>query len=174
MAHNRDDRWARPIPAAMEAESQVVVRPPAGWYPDPAGSDDERYWDGDSWTTQRRDSEAAAESSSQSVDYPIHSEPPHWYPDPDGSGGERFWDGEGWTKRRRRKPELTPLANPSMLPPTPRADEATASATKIAPDLLNCPDGHQNSGRHKYCAECGAPLAATQVTSLAATPGHPN
>ena len=28
--------------------------PPAGWYPDPAGSNDERYWDGDSWSKVTR------------------------------------------------------------------------------------------------------------------------
>jgi Protein of unknown function (DUF2510) len=26
---------------------------PPGWYPNPDGSDDERYWDGHAWTTQR-------------------------------------------------------------------------------------------------------------------------
>jgi Protein of unknown function (DUF2510) len=45
---------AAPIPAAMEAESQAVVPPPAGWHPDPDGEGGERYWDGERWTTQRR------------------------------------------------------------------------------------------------------------------------
>lgn len=30
--------------------SQSDQHPPAGWYPDPAGSGDERYWDGGSWS----------------------------------------------------------------------------------------------------------------------------
>lgn len=28
--------------------------PPAGWHPDPAGSDQERFWDGTTWTAQLR------------------------------------------------------------------------------------------------------------------------
>jgi len=27
-------------------------RPPAGWYPDPAGTSTQRYWDGAAWTDQ--------------------------------------------------------------------------------------------------------------------------
>src|SRR4051812_7818714 len=31
-------------------EGRAAAPPPAGWYPDPAGSADERYWDGTAWT----------------------------------------------------------------------------------------------------------------------------
>lgn len=30
-------------------------QPPAGWYPDPAGSDGDRYWDGIAWSQATRD-----------------------------------------------------------------------------------------------------------------------
>ncbi len=33
--------------------------PPMGWYPDPAGSGDERYWDGSGWTANVRPAEPA-------------------------------------------------------------------------------------------------------------------
>jgi len=35
-------------------------QPPAGWYPDPAGSDGERYWDGIAWSQATRDKVVAA------------------------------------------------------------------------------------------------------------------
>lgn len=35
-------------------EARPAAPPPAGWYPDPAGSADERYWDGAAWTEQTR------------------------------------------------------------------------------------------------------------------------
>lgn len=34
-------------------------QPPAGWYPDPAGSDGERFWDGQGWSQSTRDREVA-------------------------------------------------------------------------------------------------------------------
>jgi hypothetical protein len=115
----------------------VATESEPGWYPNPDGSDDERYWDGNNWTPQRRDPVKAVESSRQPVVRPIHSEPPDWYPDPDGSGGERYWDGDGWTKRRR--PEPTPLAETSAAQPTPRAVEVAVAGTKAAPDLFERP-----------------------------------
>lgn len=33
-------------------------QPPAGWYPDPAGSDGQRYWDGIAWSQATRDNPA--------------------------------------------------------------------------------------------------------------------
>ena len=37
-------------------------QPSAGWYPDPAGSGDERYWDGTAWSTVTRPDSRRAES----------------------------------------------------------------------------------------------------------------
>lgn len=34
--------------------NQSAAQPPAGWYPDPAGSGDERYWDGGTWSQVTR------------------------------------------------------------------------------------------------------------------------
>lgn len=35
--------------------SNSPQQPPAGWYPDPAGTDSERYWDGVAWSQSTRD-----------------------------------------------------------------------------------------------------------------------
>lgn len=35
--------------------TQTPQLPPAGWYPDPAGSEAERYWDGVAWSQATRD-----------------------------------------------------------------------------------------------------------------------
>lgn len=37
--------------------------PPAGWYPDPAGSDQQRFWNGTAWTEQLRPVPGSASSS---------------------------------------------------------------------------------------------------------------
>jgi hypothetical protein len=96
-----------------------------GWYPNPDGSDDERYWDGLRWTAQRRVRDASirraatGHSSPQPVNHTTTHEPPDWYPDPDGSGGERYWDGERWTSRGRPRAEPTPRAFGSHTMSTP-------------------------------------------------------
>lgn len=35
--------------------TNAAPQPPAGWYPDPAGSDGDRYWDGIAWSQATRD-----------------------------------------------------------------------------------------------------------------------
>ncbi|HWE54295.1 MAG TPA: DUF2510 domain-containing protein [Acidimicrobiales bacterium] len=42
------DPVAPPLPQAASAPD--ATHPPAGWYPDPAGSNGRRYWDGQAWT----------------------------------------------------------------------------------------------------------------------------
>jgi len=36
----------------MNPTSPVRVAPPAGWYPDPLGLPQLRYWNGSAWTNQ--------------------------------------------------------------------------------------------------------------------------
>lgn len=58
--------------------------PPAGWYPDPAGPNAQRYWDGRNWTNESR-----------------QLQPAGWYADPAGSGLQRYWQGTAWTEQTR-------------------------------------------------------------------------
>jgi hypothetical protein len=41
------------------AVASGTTAPPAGWFPDPAGRHELRYWDGTSWTDHVRDSDVA-------------------------------------------------------------------------------------------------------------------
>lgn len=45
----------------------VPTSPPAGWYLDPGGSKEQRYWDGEHWTSRRRSQEPPAGSRSAST-----------------------------------------------------------------------------------------------------------
>ena len=54
-----------PAPAAAAPEPAPVVTTPAGWYPDPAGRYELRYWDGTQWT------EHVARQGQQFTDPPV-------------------------------------------------------------------------------------------------------
>jgi hypothetical protein len=41
---------AGPAPASFSVTESAPPTPPAGWYPDPAGGSNQRYWDGECWT----------------------------------------------------------------------------------------------------------------------------
>ena len=47
-----DTAPADPAPSSLAGVSSAPPLPPAGWYPDPAGGANQRYWDGQTWTEQ--------------------------------------------------------------------------------------------------------------------------
>jgi len=69
----------------------------AGWYRDPNGAFDLRYWDGDAWTERVRAGEAQQYA-------PVV--PAAWYPDPTGRFPLRYWTGYSWTEHVSRDDEL--------------------------------------------------------------------
>jgi hypothetical protein len=68
-----------------------------GWYADPAGSFDHRYWDGRAWTEHV--SRGGVASTAPVV-------PADWYPDPTGRFHWRYWTGREWTEHVSRDEEL--------------------------------------------------------------------
>jgi hypothetical protein len=93
-----------------------------GWYPDPWGTDDERYFDGGAWTRSVRhpgglqtppDPALASTGpvpAAPVVDAPAGpatppapapgvpaTAPPGWHPDPWAAASLRYWDGRQWT-----------------------------------------------------------------------------
>lgn len=87
--------------------------PPAGWYPDPSGEYETRYWDGSSWTAH------------------VTGTPAAWYPDPSGDYDKRYWDGTSWTEhvvpRAAPTSDLLPSDPTPVVPPT-RADQPLPAA----------------------------------------------
>jgi hypothetical protein len=94
---------------------------PAGWYPDPWGTDGERYFDGSAWARETRrpggtdGSDAAPTSPPAAAAVPTSpavtpqapappaapdtdgSVSPGWHRDPWGLAALRWWDGATWT-----------------------------------------------------------------------------
>jgi hypothetical protein len=94
-----------------------------GWYPDPWGTEDERWFDGAAWTRSVRhpgglntppavpgppDATGVAPGSGPEApvapvapvaptDVPPSSTPPGWHPDPWAAASLRYWDGTQWT-----------------------------------------------------------------------------
>lgn len=74
----------------------------AGWFPDPFGRHEMRYWDGSLWT------EHVATQGDQALDPPgaappvqtppAPQTPSGWHPDPLDRHELRYWDGSRWTE----------------------------------------------------------------------------
>lgn len=135
-------------------------RPP-GWYPDPWGTDHERWFDGAAWTPRTRTpggtdapvpdgppaGEAGAEAGAPGPAPPPEAPPavpPGWYPDPWGLAARRWWDGRAWTGH--------------VDPPAP--------GTEGAPRHLDDEQFHARLAR--AALGLAGPAAAVGVVSLAA------
>jgi hypothetical protein len=68
-----------------------------GWYADPSGRYEHRYWDGVGWTEHV--SRGGVASTAPVV-------PADWYPDPTGRFHWRYWTGHEWTEHVSRDQEL--------------------------------------------------------------------
>ncbi len=86
----------------------AVTHPPGiedGWYPDPLGQADLRWWDGSAWTDQTHNQAVPVAKAASSEPTPlvtsvvgVNNLPAEgWYPDPHGRHEQRFWNGKAWT-----------------------------------------------------------------------------
>jgi hypothetical protein len=120
---------ARPVVGQYVAQ-QIAPGPNGlpvpGWYPDPSGLHDFRYWDGVAWTEHVSRAGVAGLS-------PVVATPPaapaapaerviaaDWFPDPTGRHQWRYWGGDDWTPHVSDDGVHTddPLAGPAA-PPDP-------------------------------------------------------
>jgi len=85
------------LPSAEQLNGGYRLTP--GWYPDPAGSGGERWWDGKGWAMQTRSANGVKNLPSAG-----------WYPDP-WSGQLRWWSGHEWGPVAM---EPTPSSPPSV------------------------------------------------------------
>jgi hypothetical protein len=83
-------------PVARQFAAPTTVDGP-GWYADPGGRFDHRYWDGAAWTEHV--SQAGVTTTAPIV-------PADWYPDPTGRFHWRYWTGQEWTEHVSRDQQL--------------------------------------------------------------------
>jgi hypothetical protein len=82
---------------------------PAGWFPDPFGRHERRYWDGRQWTHH------VASRGRHGVD-PAGTAPARagWFPDPYRPHEQRYWDGDQWTHHVASR-EAALLGEPELV-----------------------------------------------------------
>jgi hypothetical protein len=97
----------RPLPRTFAAPTTVDG---PGWYADPGGRFDHRYWDGGAWT-EHVSRGGVAETA------PVT--PADWYPDPTRRFHWRYWTGHEWTEHVSRDGELfiDPIDDAGSAPP---------------------------------------------------------
>jgi hypothetical protein len=67
----------------------------SGWYSDPWGSFESRYWDGSSWTRHVASRSVVAEDP---IPSDLTSLGAGWHPDPLARHELRYWEGSSWTR----------------------------------------------------------------------------
>ncbi len=72
--------------------------PPPGWYPDPHDRDQQRYWDGDTWTEHRHPTQAGSATGASPDDTAVlpRAEQPTARPAEPATSGSSSRGGAGW------------------------------------------------------------------------------
>jgi hypothetical protein len=104
-APTRDQAYARGVYPAQTITRGPDGLPVPGWYPDPNGAFDHRYWDGRAWTEHVSTAGVATLAPVVAAPALVASTAttaapevaPDWYPDPSGRHQWRFWGGSDWT-----------------------------------------------------------------------------
>jgi hypothetical protein len=173
---------APPDPVSVvEAPVAAPSGPEMGWYPDPAGRHEVRYWDGGRWTERVADNgiettespaadvlevaagaiagdpTAAAAEADSHLEQLNASWPPDWYPDPTGRHEVRYFDGDTWTEHVANNglSALDPIADGA-----PVATDAAALAASIVPPVSTAasPDATTAEAAEKAFAAALAPV----------------
>jgi hypothetical protein len=97
---------------------RAIVPDDPGWYADPSGHFEHRYWDGGAWTEHVSRGGVATTA-------PVA--PADWYPDPTGRFAWRYWTGHEWTEHASRAGDL--YVDPLDGQPDGGAPEAPGSGT---------------------------------------------
>lgn len=121
----------------------MTTHAPEGWYPDPAGSYGERYWDGLAWTDDLRGvavpepAPEAPPAPAAPVEpaRPVSLVAPGYYDDPASTGLFRYFDGVAWTDDYSETPfgpRSRPAERPeSTCPVCGRTDEVVRVAEAV-------------------------------------------
>lgn len=123
---------------------------PAGWYDDPWREYQQRWWDGNAWSTHGRSTPpptaigAGRPAPQAQPSYPAQTQPTPqptrqpetpwaagWYGDPWGQAERRWWDGTSWTTNLQGPP-------PGQHPAPGRAPNSAAGR---APGVQQGSDG---------------------------------
>lgn len=128
------------VPTVTPSGNVAIAAPPTGWYPDPRGSDQLRWWDGAAWTAQLapRPASAAAEpkadvvAPAESDHTAVESTPVQEHPAaPSAVASEALADGPGYdwqreTERLAPMPSASPRVEQWAVRDVPRRSGTTA------------------------------------------------
>ena len=143
--------------APPEPVVPAAAGPELGWYPDPTGRHEVRYWDGGRWTERVADNGVettetpaadvlevaagamAAEATATAGAGPAPDWPPDWYPDPTGRHEVRYFDGATWTEHVANNglSALDPIADGA-----PVGSHAAELAATIVPAVSTAASPH--------------------------------
>ena len=169
-----------PVEPVEPVEQFAANGPEVGWYPDPAGRHEVRYWDGSRWTERVADNGVETTESATTdvlevaadaiVAEPVGAEPivpdvppswaPDWYPDPTGRHEVRYFDGMTWTEHVANNglTAFDPIADGA-----PVAADAEALAATIVPAVSTAASPNATTVEAAHAAFAAALAPSTPV-----------